>query len=189
MSLVLFILMILVSKLTADSEPERELGLLFDFTGENASRAWMAVNDGVMGGRSSGGARIVAGGMEFTGTLSLENNGGFASLRQSVNLDLSEYSGIYLKVKGDGRTYQLRTESTARLWGRWPVSFSTEFKTEAGQWQEFYLPFAGQTQGWRGRELRGYSFDKSEVRMLGLLLGDKTPGPFTLQVESLGVYK
>ena len=56
--------------------------VLFGFDGPEAGRGWQAVNDGVMGGRSDGRFRLDdAGQMEFFGTLSLENNGGFASVR------------------------------------------------------------------------------------------------------------
>ena len=55
---------------------------LFDFSKPDAAQAWQPVNDGVMGGVSDGRFKITdQGTMEFLGTLSLENNGGFASVR------------------------------------------------------------------------------------------------------------
>lgn len=55
---------------------------LFGFDSPDAAQQWQAVNDGVMGGISDGRFRITADQtMEFSGTLSLENNGGFASVR------------------------------------------------------------------------------------------------------------
>lgn len=55
---------------------------LFGFDSPDAAQQWQAVNDGVMGGISDGRFRITADQtMEFFGTLSLENNGGFASVR------------------------------------------------------------------------------------------------------------
>ena len=42
---------------------------------------WRSINDGVMGGLSSGGMRLEDGIAVFSGTLSLENNGGFSSVR------------------------------------------------------------------------------------------------------------
>lgn len=55
---------------------------LFDFTEADAAKQWQTVNDGVMGGFSEGKFKITdAKTMEFFGTLSLANSGGFASVR------------------------------------------------------------------------------------------------------------
>ena len=68
---------------------------------------WKVVNDTVMGGRSSSRWTSNSSEFIFEGNLSLENNGGFASIRcEFKNDDLSVEDGIYLKVKGDGRNYQ-----------------------------------------------------------------------------------
>ncbi len=50
--------------------------------------SWDAVNDGVMGGRSSGKPVVESGELVFRGELSLANNGGFASVR-SVGRDFN----------------------------------------------------------------------------------------------------
>ena len=56
--------------------------VLFKFDNAEAAKPWQTVNDGVMGGRSDGRFKINEDKkMEFFGTLSLENNGGFASVR------------------------------------------------------------------------------------------------------------
>lgn len=55
---------------------------LFDSTGAVAAKEWQPVNDGVMRGVSKGRFRIAdEQTMEFFETLSLENNGRFASVR------------------------------------------------------------------------------------------------------------
>ena len=55
--------------------------VLFDFAGADAAKDWQTVNDGVMGGVSEGKFKITdAKTLEFFGNLSLENNGGFASV-------------------------------------------------------------------------------------------------------------
>lgn len=158
---------------------------LFDFTGENPDVEWRANNDGVMGGLSKGGAAIIEGGMLFSGDLSLENNGGFSSIYFRVNFDLSYFSGIRLKVLGDGRSYQLRLESDAMFSQRWPVSFSHEFKTIEGEWVEDFLPFNELSQTWRGRRLSGYLFNPQDIRRIGVMLADKKPGQFSLKIASI----
>lgn len=158
---------------------------LFKFTGDNPDVAWVANNDDVMGGLSNGSAGIVKEGMLFNGQLSLENNGGFSAIFQSVNVDLSGFSGIQLTVFGDGRTYQLRLQSDAIFSQRGPVSFSSEFKTTKGEWLEVFLPFNSLSQSWRGRQLSGYTFNLRDIRRIGVLLADKKPGDFSLIIETI----
>ena len=86
-------------------------GSVAEFTPEESAKLdWRVVDDGVMGGLSQGKREIGDDGiLRFFGTLSLENNGGFSSLRTgNVRMDLGGADGIVLRVKGDGRTYQLR---------------------------------------------------------------------------------
>ena len=66
---------------------------------------WAVINDGVMGGRSEGNMEILPGHKgRFSGNVSLENNGGFTSVRAMLtNIDLGDISALKIKVKGDGK--------------------------------------------------------------------------------------
>jgi NADH dehydrogenase [ubiquinone] 1 alpha subcomplex assembly factor 1 len=47
----------------------------------------------------------------FRGNLSLENNGGFASIRTfPTDYNLSGFDGISIRVRGDGKKYQVRLQ-------------------------------------------------------------------------------
>ena len=159
-----------------------EINALFKFTGADPYPAWLAINDTVMGGVSKGGAQLTEVGMDFSGDLSLENKGGFASVYKRVDLDLTNYSGIRLKVLGDGRSYQLRFESDALHRQRWPVSFSGDFETVDGEWTEVFISFSELLQTWRGRRLSGHSFSKDEIRRVAFMLADGQAGDFALKV-------
>ena len=102
--------------------------------------------------------------------------------------DLSEYAGVVLRVKGDGRTYQVRLESDARFRERWAVSFRGEFETVAGEWVTVRVPFSELRAGWRGRGLDS-EFNPAAVERVGLVLADKKPGAFELEVDWMGVYR
>ena len=60
-----------------------------------------------MGGRSVGKARLTDDGvMNFFGTLSLDNNGGFSSIRSGpIDVQMAIEDGFRVRLKGDGRTY------------------------------------------------------------------------------------
>ena len=59
---------------------------IFNFTKSSDVSGWMVVDDIVMGGRSSGFFQLDKDGYGmFTGEVSLENNGGFSSVRYDFN--------------------------------------------------------------------------------------------------------
>jgi len=71
-----------------------------------------------MGGVSTSTSRVTdAGTLEFAGEVSLENNGGFASVRAGTDsLDLSAYDEWVLRVRGDGKRYAFSVQTDYRSW-------------------------------------------------------------------------
>lgn len=145
---------------------------------------WEIVNDGVMGGLSQGTLQMTENGtMVFRGTLSLENNGGFSSVRSGeIPLDLSQASGVILRVRGDGRTYQMRLLTDARVGNR-RVSFMAPFPTRDGAWIEVKIPFSAFRGTWRGEPVKEAVLDPAKVAGLGFQLSDGRVGPFQLEVD------
>ena len=92
--------------------------MLASFEKPDSAQNWISVNDGVMGGVSEGRfERTERKTLLFTGNLSLENNGGFASIRTKPSvMNLAGASGIIVKARGDGRTYWVDLR-TARQFG------------------------------------------------------------------------
>jgi monofunctional biosynthetic peptidoglycan transglycosylase len=155
---------------------------IIDFSTADTS-SWSRINDGVMGGVSRSDIRRTDRGTGlFSGVLSLENNGGFASVRTSIgSVDLEGRDGLEARVLGDGRTYQLRLRTDDRFDG---VAYRAEFATEAGEWIVVRIPFAAFEPTYRGRILRDRGpLDPSRIRQLGFMLADKTPGPFSLEID------
>ncbi|MEQ8209815.1 MAG: CIA30 family protein [Lacipirellulaceae bacterium] len=179
-STVLAVLLCLNSAVATEKQPMRTL---FDFSNPNAAKFWQAVNDGVMGGLSEGDFAIAKRGqLEFTGSLSLENNGGFASVRaRSSKLKLKDGDSIVLRVRGDGRTYLLQLYVPTR---KIAYSYRSEFKTVKDKWLEVELPLDKFVATWFGREVETAEKVKPpEVTGIGLMLADKQAGPFKLVVE------
>ena len=102
----------------------------------------------------------------FSGYLSLENNGGFASTRAVFDdLDLIGFAGLRLRVKGDGRRYQVRIRTNSHFDG---VAYSSEFATDAGKWTEVFLPFSKFRPTFRGRVPTGVGpIDRASIRQIG----------------------
>ena len=180
---VLITLLFGVSTLAAEDNRER---VLFTFDKTEAASQWQTVNDGVMGGRSDGRFKINEDNkMEFYGTLSLENNGGFASVRsRGSKLGLGENDSIVARVRGDGREYNLNLYMP-RSFGRY--SYRQSFKTKKGEWIEVSIPVGTFVATFHGRVFPKEKLDRNEVNGLGILLGDKKPGPFKLEVDWIKV--
>jgi monofunctional biosynthetic peptidoglycan transglycosylase len=156
---------------------------LVDFSATSPAPEWYAVNDGVMGGESRGGPAIVDGQLIFSGQISLENNGGFSSVKSSGHqFNVSAFHSLRLRVKGDGRNYQLRLYTDAR-YGQSPIAYTAEFPTLAGEWTEPVILISQLSPHFRGRALSGPPLDVEHVEAIGLLLGDKRAGAFELRVE------
>jgi NADH dehydrogenase [ubiquinone] 1 alpha subcomplex assembly factor 1 len=158
---------------------------LFDFATNTASE-WRAVNDNVMGGVSTGKVSSTGGSLTFTGVLSLENNGGFASIRSGSlrGLNLSAETGMNVRVRGDGRTYALNINSQAS----WNLLYRGEFKTKPDTWLEFRIPFNDLKPTYFGNTLPGPKIDASKLEYVGFILADKKPGPFMLEVGWIKTY-
>ena len=81
---------------------------LFDFNFESNIRNWKIVDDVVMGGRSNGNFKINDTGYgEFSGDVSLKNNGGFSSVRYNFNtVSSSNFKSFQLRIKEIGKPFQ-----------------------------------------------------------------------------------
>jgi len=147
--------------------------------------AWQIVDDGVMGGLSKGNFKSDKknGSLIFAGNLSLENNGGFSSIRSnSLLIDLSDFKGIRIKTRGDGRKYKIRLESDARYRLR-TVSFQHEFTATKGEWSQVFIPFDKLKASWRGLQLPKKKFNPKKIQKIGIIIADKKEGPFRMELD------
>jgi NADH dehydrogenase [ubiquinone] 1 alpha subcomplex assembly factor 1 len=163
---------------------------LYDFAAPNAAQAWQPVNDGVMGGVSDGRFKITEQGtMEFFGTLSLENNGGFASVRsRRGDLGLAPAGEtLLIRLRGDGREYLLNLYVPAL---RIAYSYRAPIPTTAGEWTEVRIPLEDcYATSFGERVPDAGPLDPAKVNSLGLMLADKKAGPFKLEIAWVKVVK
>jgi monofunctional biosynthetic peptidoglycan transglycosylase len=160
---------------------------LVDFGGPEAAQQWQAVNDGVMGGVSDGRFTITdEKTLEFSGTLSLENNGGFASVRtKATDLDIEAGDTLVVRVKGDGREYVLNLYTKSR---RMAFSYRAPLPTTKDEWTEVRVPLEDFIPTAFGRRVQGMGpVGPDQINGLGFMLSDKKPGKFRMQVESVKV--
>ncbi len=126
---------------------------------------WEYVADSVMGGVSRGALRAetVDGrdAARLTGTVSLENNGGFIQMAFAAAADMSAWTGIELEVFGNGEAYdlRLRTDQLTRPWQSYRATF-----TAPPAWTTVRIPF-GDLVAHRTEA----AFDPRRVRRIGVL--------------------
>ena len=154
--------------------------VLVDFRMPGALHGWVAVNDGVMGGHSSGALVPCTGGAAFTGRVSFEDGGGFASVRASRrDWPTAGARGFALQVRGDGgrSRYTLRGEDG--------IQYQAGF-TGGADWATIELPLADFVPRHRGRTLAGAPpLVPGAIRTLGFLIADRQSGPFQLEIASI----
>ncbi len=183
-TLLTFTLFLIGSTVVADAE-ER---FLFRFDDPEVASTWQTINDGVMGGRSDGRFTISKEGkLEFFGTLSLENNGGFASVRSSeARLGLAQGESLVMRVRGDGREYNVNLYVPRSL-GR--NSYRQSFQTTQHEWIDVTLPLDKFVATWRGRVFPDETFMPGNITGIGIQLSDKNAGPFKLEVDWIKAVK
>jgi hypothetical protein len=154
---------------------------LFDFsTATNA--AWQVVNDDVMGGISASRFQLTTNGTAiFRGDVSLQNSGGFASVRSSpASYDLAGCDALVLRARGDGKRYKFTVRLDASFDG--PI-YQCAFATKPGEWEEHRLPFKQFVPTYRGRVLTGEPpLDPAKVTLVGFLISDQQAGAFQLEI-------
>lgn len=180
---------------------DAESAALFDFakTPDLAGR-WRSLNDGVMGGVSDGRMRSAISGTHavFEGTVRLENNGGFSSVRASFGsgIDLSQFQGFYMDVRpGDeasaGKEYLLIVKDDECMTTQ--VNFKAKFGTgKKGGWERVKVPFAAFDRPERmGRAVMRGALRTEAVCEVGLMVlkGEGNVGAFALDVLELGCFK
>lgn len=156
--------------------------MLFDFSKDADLRNWYIVDDVVMGGESNGRFYLSDEGHGvFEGTISLENNGGFSSLRHVFPYQqVSNDSKILISLKGDGKPYQFRVKHDRGAYFSYVITLET-----TGDWQEVSIPLSAMVPAFRGRSLNLPDFDKNRIGQLGILFGNERPESFKLLIDEI----
>jgi len=158
--------------------------LIFNFTKEANLASWKVIDDGVMGGRSQGNFAInEAGNAVFEGTVSLDNYGGFSSVRHAFpEKDVAKYTKVLLRVKGDGKKYQFRIKEKRRDY----YSYITTFQTTT-EWQTIALEMHQMYPVYRGRTLNMDNLTPNKIEEIAFLIGNKKAEKFRLEIAVISL--
>ena len=156
--------------------------IIFDFNKNTDIENWIIVDDVVMGGKSSGTFKLSTEGHGvFEGTISLENNGGFSSVRYRFEkILIMESTKIILKLRGDGKQYQFRIKSNTRDYYSYISPFST-----TGEWQEIEILLKDMYPSFRGRKLDQPNFSNDYIEEITFLIGNNNQEEFKLLIDKI----
>lgn len=153
---------------------------IFNFNTTSNIKNWIIIDDVVMGGKSNGNFKLDDDGNGmYYGEISLENNGGFSSVRyRGTPIDIKGHTKIVLRIKGDGKRYQFRIkESTQQR-----HSYVTYIET-SGDWETIEINLKDLYPKFRGRTLDIPNFSGETITELGFLFGNKKAEGFKLLVD------
>lgn len=160
---------------------------LFDFAAPAEVDAWAPIDDRVMGGISRSRLRHdPAGHAVFEGTVSLERNGGFASVRSPpAARGKAGAQSCILEVLGDARRFKLNLLTADTFDG---LNYQAGFATEGNDWQTLHLALKTFRATFRGREVPGApALDPAGIRQVGLMIADRQEGAFALAIRRISL--
>jgi len=153
---------------------------LLDFSRSEVAQTFRVINDDVMGGVSMSRLRSTDGAMVFEGEVSLENNGGFASLRGPVRFP-AESAALLLTVRGDGQRYKLTLKlDDSPGTAQYQASF-----VAPREWQTLRFKPTDFAASFRGRAVVAPIVRLVDVHYIGLLISDKQSGPFKIELKDI----
>ena len=162
--------------------------VLIDFSSPDEATHWEIVNDGVMGGISQ--STLLNPSSQpavFSGNVSLENYGGFSSIRTYPrNYQLESYDGFIIHVKGDGKRYRFRLRTDDQFDG---IAYQAIFLTKPEEWVTVKIPFSDFIPVYRGRVVSDApGLNPAHIKRLGFMIADKQSGPFRLEIDWVKAY-
>jgi hypothetical protein len=161
-----------------------QMNSIFNFSSEAPINNWRIINDGVMGGLSKSSIQLTNENHgKFSGRVSLENNGGFASVQLPTDIDLEKSDKeIILRIKGDGKSYQCRLKGSRNQ----SESYVQVFETN-GEWQTINLRLKDFYPQYRGRKLNIPNFKFDRIEQFSFLIANGKAEDFELLVDYVGL--
>lgn len=155
---------------------------IFDFSKESDISDWKIVNDVVMGGQSRSKFYLNEDGFGvFKGMVSLENNGGFSSVRYSFKQkNIEGYRKVKIHLRGDGKRYQFRAKTNKED----QQAYISYFET-TGEWQTIEIKLSALEPTFRGRKLYMPNFPAEKLEEVGFMIANKANENFELVIDKI----
>lgn len=157
---------------------------IFEFNLDSNLSNWKILDDRVMGGKSLSTFSLNKDGdAVFKGAVSLRNNGGFSSVFNNFEkILINKQTKICVKLKGDGKKYQVRIKSNSKDY----FSYKADFLT-TGEWQEIEIPLESMFPTYRGRKLDKPNFSNAYFEQISFFIANKKEEKFKLLIKNIAL--
>lgn len=141
----------------------------------------------------------------FCGSLNVEvpkdginKMAGYCNIRSPKNMisfkrprpyEWSDYTHMLMRVKGDGRTYQIVIQMDRTYDLQWNDQYNYPLFTRGGPyWQIAKIPFSKFYLSAKGRvQDKQEAVQLDRVSTVGITIADSNPGPFELHIDYIGL--
>ncbi len=160
-------------------------GLTIDFGTNKDGDTWRIVNDGVMGGLSQSNAVLTDDSVQFKGDVSLENNGGFASMRTLITEGaLTHCKTMTLRYKSNNkdRIFGLSLKNSQRYYIPY---YKYTFTPKTTDWEKITINLSD-FKHYKISEIIGDQMPikaLEEVFNIALIISDKKAGSFDIEID------
>lgn len=157
----------------------------FDFGSNKDGNDWFIINDGVMGGLSKGQVTFTDNTLTFTGSVSLENNGGFTSFKSPYSrYDLSQFTTVSIRYRLSGQTISINLENNRAFYLPNYKYFLPPTKQE---WTSIDIPLSDFAKHIMGKPTGDSISAKtlSKIIRIGFITADKQASNFVFEVDYL----
>lgn len=154
-----------------------------DFGKKGNEQSWQVITDNVMGGLSSGKVELTQKGIKISGMQSLENNGGFVSLKSPFALyDLSDYKTMKIRYRSKGIQFGLTLEVDQRFYKPY---YKINLAKEPKGWTEVEFAISNFKEYQLG-EFTGDTISNKlleDIIRIGFITSEKRAGEFEFEVD------
>lgn len=159
--------------------------MVIDFGTNGNNTDWYTLNDGVMGGLSDGILKKTTNSVVFLGTVSLENNGGFASIRSAYDrYKMSKFNQVEIRYRSKGYDFAMTLELYRQFYRPY---FKYNLPDTQNKWvvrqislDEFKAFSLGRYLGYELKEE-----NKNNIIRMGFISNEKRAGPYMIEIDYL----
>ena len=154
-----------------------------DFGKEKEGKYWKVINDGVMGGLSKGSKRLTTNSLLFKGVVSLDNNGGFSSLRYPFSdKNISKCNEIEIRYRSTGISMAF-TIAVSRRW--YIPNYKIRLNKTSSEWITKTIKLTDLRKHYIGKPMNETLKKETlkEIVRIGFITDEKKYGDFEFEID------